>query len=140
MAKNISLKSFVADNSLNAKLTRAVANVHGCWSEFKEKAGDIANHGASGGTSFIYYSECGVFLKKYADEIQDHLTNLAVNCGNGSSLELLKECPSLRDFNLDEIGKALYAQKGDDWEVISWTICAVIVEDISRLLDEAMND
>lgn len=140
MAKNITLKSFVADNSLDAKLVRAIANVHGSWTDFKEKASEISDNGAAGGTSFIYYSECAAFLKKYADQVQDHLSNLAVNCGNGSSLELLKECNGLQDFNLDEIGKALYAQKGDDWEVISWTICAVIVEDIARLLDDAMND
>ncbi|URC22277.1 hypothetical protein CHUUTOTORO_01920 [Serratia phage vB_SmaM-ChuuTotoro] len=140
MAKNISLKSFVANNGMDAKLVRAIANVHGSWSDFKEKASDITNYGCEGGTSFIMYQETAAFLKKHADAIQDHLSTYAMNAGMGSSLEMLEGCKNLKDFNLDEIGKALYAQKGDNWEYISWTICGVVVEDIARLLDDAMND
>jgi hypothetical protein len=63
-------------------LLRAVARQMGGWTELRESAGDIANHGITGGFSgFIYYSETVKFYKANRAAILDLLEQQAEEFG-----------------------------------------------------------
>lgn len=59
----MNLSSFI-ENTNNPQLSRAVIKQFGRWTDWKESAADIAEHGAQGGVSgFIYHTDTVAFYE-----------------------------------------------------------------------------
>lgn len=95
-------------------LSSAVIRYCGGWQDFKDIAEDVANHGADAGFGgWTYYSNTVAFTRKNKGAIMEALQAYAQECGVGL-LELVQSFRCIgKDYSIDEIGKAVYAGKGD---------------------------
>lgn len=104
------LKQFIENSHVNEALIRAVVRQSGGWSEFKEHAEDISNHGASGGFSgFIYYTDTVKFARKHKDAIREALKELADSVGE-SELNTFNGFNCLKGEAQEDNAKALYGR------------------------------
>lgn len=73
---------FLRDTYIDTTLVNSVINAVGGWTEFKEKAEDIYQFGASGGVSgFIYYKDTLAFYGRNRKRIFKLLDEVAFSLG-----------------------------------------------------------
>jgi hypothetical protein len=114
--KNITLKSFVENSNIPARLVRAVIRQMGGWESFKQSAPDICKHGIDGGfTGFIYNFETEAFARRNRVEISKLASEQAADFGTGV-FEMIRGFCCFKGDTLsdDELGNALYAGKQSD--------------------------
>ena len=105
------LKNFIENSGINAKLIRAVIRQSGGWLSFQERALDISKHGISGGFSgWIYYTETCAFYAKNQSLIVELVESQSDEYGHPSAQGMVKSFRSL-DATLSEIGHTLYGNK-----------------------------
>ena len=76
------MSDFLKAANINPNLASAVIRQFGGWSDFQEKAQDVANYGISGGFSgFIYYDETVAFTKKHKRLILENVKQFADEIG-----------------------------------------------------------
>lgn len=137
--KNLTMKSVIETSVLSPSLIRALVNFHGGWSQFKEIAGDISNHGAAGGQSFCSYHEATVFFKANRKDIKQWLKDLASDFDQ-STAEMVRCWGTLSNYSIDEISEAVYALEGDAvgavCETIGWSLAEELSRSVVDLTDE----
>ena len=105
------LKNFIKNSSIDAKLIRAVVRQSGGWAAFQEMVPDITNHGIAGGFSgWIYYTETSQFYAKNRQIIIDLAEELANEYGT-STIDFIAGFNCLNTDDRQEIGKTLYGNK-----------------------------
>lgn len=139
--KNPTLKSFIENSNINARLIRAVVNQLGGWEAFQEKAPDICNHGAAGGFGgIIYYSETVAFTKKHKKLILDYAEQLAADIGDSDAFQLIAGFNCLRGLDLTpgQIAALVYGKeprdddKAADYTQLFNALCWFAAEEVSR--------
>ena len=76
------IKAFIENSNLEAKLIRSVVRQIGGWDEFKDRAQDVANGGAAAGwVGFTYYTDTVAFAKRNKRAIEGLLKDLADSIG-----------------------------------------------------------
>lgn len=110
-------------NHIPPRLIRAVVNKVGGWAEFKEKAADIANHGAAGGVGgFIYYAETVPFTKKHKKQIMELARQDAESLGV-SLFDMIAGFNGL-GIGAAEVAEAIYSAKAEDridvFNILAW--------------------
>lgn len=123
--KKQTLKNFCEKSHIDATLIRAVVRQIGGWQEFKERAEDVANHGANGGFSgFIYYSDTVPFTKRNKATILDYAKQLAQDIGDGNMFTMMAQFRALNDLDAEEIAEAIYNYRSDNrtqvYNVLAW--------------------
>ena len=116
----VNLSTFVnLAGSVPAPLTKAVVRQSGGWSDFKEMAADVANHGAACGFSgWTYYTDTVKFAQVNRATIAQLAQDQWANYGTGV-LEMIQGFNCIgKDYSLDEIGRCLYG-KGDDTTILN---------------------
>ena len=115
--KNTTLKTFVENSNIPARLVRAVIRQMGGWEAFKQSAPDICRHGIDGGfNGFIYNHETEAFARRNRADIAKIARQQANDFGSGV-FEMIRGFGCFKGDKLtdDEIGQALYAGKqGED--------------------------
>ena len=105
------IKSFIENSNIDAKLIRAVVRQSGGWAAFQEMVPDITNHGINGGFSgWIYYTGTCEFYAKNQTLIVTLAEQLTDDMGYQSVQDMVKGFRSL-DATLSEIGYTLYGTK-----------------------------
>ena len=127
------LKKFIAESHIDAKLVRAVVRQIGGWESFTEKAQDVYRHGASGGFSgFIYYADTVPFAKKNRKEIVDLAKNIADDVGEGV-FKLIAGFRCLSgDYSEGEIAEAIYSSKSENDTQVLNALAWFALEEVCR--------
>lgn len=128
-------------------LLRAVARQMGGWSEFRESASDIANHGIAGGFSgFIYYTETIAFYRKNRAAILDLLEQQAEELGMDPT-EMVCGFNCLRtDDQKDraelnrEVWRTLGGRMGPDDYLVANALAWYAAEEAARAVDGYMDE
>lgn len=125
-------KDFI-DSTVFPTLSAAVIRHCGDWQGFKDIAEDVANHGADAGFGgWTYYHETAAFTRKNKGAIMEALQADAQECGIGL-LELVQSFRCIgKDYSIDEIGKAIYAGKGDAVEIVYNGLAWYALEAVAR--------
>lgn len=130
--------STVIENvNVDPSLVRGIVRWHGGWTEFKNIAEDISNHGANTGISFVWYSDSVKFFRNHAPAIKTWLASLAEDCYNCSMGEMVQQW-NLKSYTVDEINQALYTGKGDAVDQVFDTTLKAVVEEIARAVIESV--
>lgn len=118
-------------------LTRAVVRQSGGWSDFKEMAEDVANHGASAGFGgWTYYSETVKFAKSNRSSIAELAGIYAEDFGVGT-LEMIQGFNCIgKDYSLEEIGKCLYG-RGEETAILNG-LAWFALEEVARVYSDAV--
>lgn len=139
MAK-ITIKQLAAQSNLDPALIRAVVRQAGGWAAFKERAQDVANHGADAGFSgFIYYADTVAFAMRYRPLIVALCNDMAANVGTGSAIDLVANFRCLNDnYKPDEVGRTLYGQKSKADTQIANALAWFALEEVARAYCDAV--
>lgn len=127
------LKKFIAESHVDAKLVRAVVRQIGGWESFTEKVQDVYRHGADGGFSgFIYYADTVPFAKKNRKEIVELAKNIADDFGEG----VFKMIAGFRclsgDYSEGEIAEAIYNIKSENDTQVLNALAWFALEEVCR--------
>lgn len=127
------LKKFIAESHIDAKLVRAVVRQIGGWESFTEKVQDVYRHGADGGFSgFIYYCDTVPFAKKNRKEIVELAKNIADDLGEG----VFKMIAGFRclssDYSEGEIAEAIYNSKSENHTQVLNALAWFALEEVCR--------
>jgi hypothetical protein len=126
------LKNFIKNSSIDAKLIRAVVRQSGGWQSFQESAPDITNHGISGGFSgWIYYTETCEFYAKYQALIVELVERQSDEFGYSSAQDMVKSFRSC-DATLSEIGYTLYGTKRQHDTQVANALAWFAAEEVAR--------
>jgi hypothetical protein len=139
--KKYTLQQFKKDAGLlNPVLIAAVVRQAGGWDEFKERAQDIANHGAAGGFSgFIYYDDTVAFAKKHKTEIFELASQQAQEFGE-DPLTMIANFNYLKSskYTPGQITRAIYErartdEHGDKTQILN-ALAWYALEEVARAL------
>lgn len=127
------LKDFTEKTHLPASLVRAVVRQIGGWSEFKERAADVANYGADSGFSgFIYYTDTVAFTKRNKTEILQVAWELARDLGEGDEFDLIANFGCLRgEFTAAEIARAIYSPRDEGRQTVFNALAWFALEEVA---------
>ena len=126
------LKNFIENSGIDAKLIRAVIRQSGGWQSFQESAPDIANHGISGGFSgWIYYTETCEFYAKNQNLIVELAECQSDEYGYQSAQDMVKSFRSL-DATLSEIGYTLHGNKRQHDTQVANALAWFAAEEVTR--------
>ena len=126
------LKNFIENSSIDAKLIRAVIRQSGTWQSFQESAPDIANHGIAGGFSgWIYYTETCDFYAKNQSSIIELIERQFDEFGYHSAQDMVKSFRSI-DATLSGIGYTLYGNKSQHDTQIANALAWFAAEEVAR--------
>jgi hypothetical protein len=126
------LKNFIENSGINAKLIRAVIRQSGGWQSFQESAPDIANYGISGGFSgWIYYTETCQFYAKNQALIIGSVEYQSKEYGYQSAQDMVKSFRCL-DATLSEIGYTLYGNKRQHDAQVANALAWFAAEEVAR--------
>lgn len=128
------LKAFCDSSNVPAPLIRAVVRQIGGWDEFKDRASDVANHGADGGFSgFIYYADTVPFAKRNKASILEYAESMASDIGaDGGALGLIAGFNCLSDITALDVASALYKRNDDNAQQVFNALAWFAVEEVSR--------
>jgi hypothetical protein len=133
--KNTTLKTFVENSNIPARLVRAVIRQMGGFEAFKQSAPEISQHGIDGGfNGFIYNHETEAFARRNRADIAKIASQQADDFGSGV-FEMIRAFFCFKGDKLtdDEIGQALYAGKqGEDAPNILNGLAWYAGEEVSR--------
>lgn len=125
------LKNFIENSGIDAKLIRAVIRQSGGWQSFQESAPDIANHGIDGGFSgWIYYTETCQFYAKN----QGVIVALVEHWSNDSNLSPIDFVAGFHCFDADKpsVGKTLYGNKRQHDTQVANALAWFAAEEVAR--------
>ena len=128
--KSLKLSEVIENTSIAPTLVRSIVRWHGGWEEFKDMSADIANYGANGGQSFVYYDDSNKFFRSHAKDIKDYLCGLANDCYGQTVTEMIGSWKQTKCYNYDEINTALYCGKGDAVNDVFCNSLWAIVEEL----------
>ena len=142
--KKLTLKAFINQTSIPAKLARAtVRQAFGDWESFKERADDIANYGASGGYGgFIYYSDTVDFAKRNLPEILERAEQQAEEFGESDGYSMIAEFNCLKGEKLTGGRVALAISKSNHkshtavMNALAWYALEEVALEVQRLLED----
>ena len=144
--KNLTMKTLIANSSIPATLIRAVVKNMNGWDSFRERAQDVADHGASCGFgNFIYYTDTILFTAKNRKAIAELAAQQAAEFGDSSEIEMILgfNCLQHDDLTSSDIARALYGRLTDEdkkttiynalaWyalELVAWAYCDLLEQD-----------
>lgn len=125
------LKNFIKNSNIDAKLIRAVVRQSGGWQSFQESAPDISKHGISGGFGgWIYYTETCQFYAKN----QGVIVALVEHWSNDSNLSPIDFVTGFRCFDADKpsVGKTLYGTKRQHDTQVANALAWFAAEEVAR--------
>ena len=134
----MNLSTFVnLAGSIPEPLTKAVVRQSGGWSDFKEMAADVANHGAACGFSgWTYYTDTVKFAQVNRATIAQLVQDQSVEYGMGT-LEMIQVFSCIgKDYSLDDIGKCLYG-RGDDTTILNG-LAWFALEEVCRIYSDSL--
>ena len=111
------MKTLINNSSIPATLIRAVVKNMNGWGSFKERAQDVADHGASCGFgNFVYYTDTVAFTRKNRKAIAELAAQQAADFGDSSEIEMILgfNCFRQDDLTSSDIARALYGRLTDD--------------------------
>lgn len=130
--KTLAKKAFrESTNEYLTALITPVMNQSGCdtWREFTEYLDNVnaSPYGAAAGFSgFIYYSETVEFWRKNRKKITRLMTDEAESLGESSALSMVQQFNGLKNYEADEIARALYGRYDEDltqiYNVFAWYV------------------
>lgn len=126
------IKSFIDNSSINAKLIRAVVRQSGGWASFQETASDITNYGVNGGFSgWTYHTETCEFYAKNQPLIVELAEQIADDIGYQSAQDMVKGFNCL-DATLSEIEYTLYGTRRQHDTQVANALAWFVVEEVVR--------
>lgn len=131
--KKITLSQFCAYSHIDASLIRSTVRQIGGWAEFKERAYDVSNYGASGGFGgFTYYNDTVSFTKRNKKAIVEFCENFASELGEGGVIEFIAGFQCMKNYKQSEIASGLYDAKSDFKIDVYNTLAWLMLEEVSR--------
>ena len=135
--KTVTMKTLIANSSIPATLIRAVVKNMNGWDSFRERAQDVADHGASCGFgNFIYYTDTVAFAAKNRKAIAELAAEQAADFGDSSEIERILGFNQLRqeDLTISDIARSLYGRLADDDKktTIYNTLAWYALEEVAR--------
>jgi hypothetical protein len=126
------LKNFIENSSIDAKLIRAVVRQSGGWKSFQDMAPDISKHGIAGGFSgWIYYTETCEFYAKNQALIVGSVEYKSDEDDYKSAQDMVKIFRSI-DATLSGIGYTLYGNKSQHDTQIANALAWFAAEEVAR--------
>lgn len=137
--KSLTSRSFAEQCTVPA-LASAVIRQSGGWEAFKEKAYDVAYHGASGGFSgWTYYTETAAFAMKHRASILEQLKEDADAMGM-SVFTLVQSFNCLSGSCTDEeIALTLYGRPSQADTQVANALAWYALEETARRYDDIAN-
>jgi hypothetical protein len=128
------IKDFTSQSHIDASIIRAVIRQMGGWSEFKDDAKNVVDHGAAGGYGqFIYYTDTVAFYARNRAAINRMAGELAENIGDGGIIECVQGFNCLNgEYTADEVGAALYGTKSCMNTQIANALAWFALEEVAR--------
>ena len=135
--KNLTMKTLIANSSIQATLIRAVVKNMNGWESFKESAQDVADHGASCGFgNFVYYTDTVAFTEKNRKTIAEYAAEQSKEIGYKDEIEMILSFNGLQhdDLTSSDIARALYGRLADtDTKTIIYNALAwYALEEVAR--------
>ena len=145
--KTVTMKTLIANSSINATLIRAVVKNMGGWESFKESAQDVVDHGAACGFgNFIYFTDTVAFTSKNRKAIAELAAQQAADFGDSSEIEMILGFNVIKKDNDDltssDIARALYGCLTDDdkkttiYNVLAWYALEEVARAYCDLLEQ----
>ena len=144
--KTVTMKTLIANSSIPATLIRAVVKNMNGWDSFRERAQDVADHGASCGFgNFIYYTDTIDFTAKNRKAIAELAAQQAADFGDSSEIEMILGFNQLRqeDLTISDIARSLYGRLADDdnkkttiYNTLAWYALEEVARAYCDLLDQ----
>lgn len=132
MATVKTVKAFAEQSNIPAPLIRAVVRQIGGWSEFKESAADVANHGADGGFGgFIYYSDTMAFTKRQLSNIRTLAKDQASDFGT-DSISMIAGFNCLNNYDVSDVADALLNPRSDCRKDVYNALAWYALEEVAR--------
>ena len=126
------LKNFIKNSNIDAKLIRAVVRQSGGWLSFQEMAQGIHNHGISGGFSgWIYYTETCQFYAKNQSSIVKLVEYQSEEHDYKSAQDMVKGF-SFIDATLSEISYTLYGNKSQHDTQVANALAWCAAEEVAQ--------
>lgn len=135
----MTLREFIDSCGIDSRLVRAVIRQQGTWTDFKQIASDVANHGADAGWSgFIWHSETCKFARRNMSDIIDMAENQASEYGERDALTMITEFCCLRTLGTTPmaVANAIYRGKGEYATQILSALAWYALEEVSRAYDD----
>jgi hypothetical protein len=126
------IKAFAANSHVPETIIRAVVRQMGGLDVFKDRANDVANHGASGGYSgFIYYSDTVAFTKRNKKAIIAFAKEQAEELDAGGIASFIAgfRCVNL---SVDEVAEALYHHQSENLDEVANALAWYVLEETAR--------
>ena len=109
------ISQLIESSNIPERLIKKTINQFGGWSEFKDLAPDVINHGIGGGFhGFIYYSDTVDFFNKNKDDILKMAKDQAEDFGM-SMTEMVQgfNCMKGLDLTIDEFAETFFTGEGE---------------------------
>ncbi len=134
------VKQFIEQFNIPAKLVRSVIRQIGGWQEFKDCAHDVYNHGAAGGfAGFTYYSDTVAFTKRNKTDIEALLKDLADSIGE-SFADCLTGFNCLKGEDASDILDGYYNPRSDSRQMVYNALAWYALEEVCRAYCEACEE
>lgn len=131
--KKITLSAFCKASHIESKLIRSTIRQIGGWTEFQERASDVASHGATGGFSgFTYYSDTVSFTRRNKKAIVTFCENFASELGEGGIIEFIMGFQCMKNYNQSEVASGLYDPKSEYKATVYNALAWLMLEEVSR--------
>ena len=113
-------------------LIRAVVRQSGGWSDFKDKAPDVASHGAAGGYGgWTYYTDTTAFARRNRADTVTLCERMADDMGESGPVAFVRGFRCLTDATESEVASTLYG-KGDEDTIVSNALAWFALEEVAR--------
>jgi len=131
--KTPTMKQFIENANIPAKLIRATIKQCGGFEEFTQHAADCVNHGAGGGVfgGFIYYCDTVAFAKRHKAAILAYAGEMAGDIGYDSTSALIAGFNCL-DLNVEGVAEAIYNPRSENRQEVFNAMAWFCVEEVSR--------
>ena len=131
--KTPTMKQFIENANIPAKLIRATIKQCGGWEEFTEHASDCVEHGANSGvfSGYIYYADTVAFTKCHKADILAYADEMASDIGEGSASALIAGFNCL-DLNVEGVAEAIYNPRSENRQEVFNAMAWFCVEEVSR--------
>lgn len=126
------LKNFIKNSNIDAKLIRAVTRQFGGWQFISTSAPDVAKYGIAGGFSgWIYYTETCKFYAKNQPLIVELIERQADEYGI-SPIDFVAGFCCLDADDKQNIGKTLYGNKQQHDKMVANALAWFAAEEVAR--------
>jgi len=133
--KTPTLKQFIENSTIPAKLIRATVKQCGGWGweYFTERAADCAKNGANTGVfnGFIYYTDTVAFTKRNKADILTHVEAAAWGDDSMNAITLIASLNSI-DLTVVEVAEAIYNPRSENRQEVFNALAWFCAEEVSR--------